>query len=166
MSDLRIIEANLADPAHRQAVLELTCAYARDAMGCGKDLPQEVQQTLVERLAAHPTTLIFLAEADGRAIGIATCFLGFSTFAAKPLINIHDLHVLPEFQRHGIGRRLLAAVEAAARARDCCKLTLEVQDDNHRAANLYRSFGFAASYQHSDAQSVVFLQKRLGDYPQ
>ena len=46
-------------------------------------------------------------------------FVGFSTFAASPLINIHDLHVEPEWRRQGVARLLLEAVEARARALGC-----------------------------------------------
>jgi ribosomal protein S18 acetylase RimI-like enzyme len=131
-------------------------------MGSGTDLPASVQAALVERLRTHPTALVFLAFEAGEPAGIATCFLGFSTFAAKPLVNVHDLHVAPRFQRRGIGRRLLAAVEARARALDCCKLTLEVQSGNHRARALYRSFGFADGEAAPAAGVVLFLEKKLG----
>jgi ribosomal protein S18 acetylase RimI-like enzyme len=156
-----LVEADLASPAHRDAVLELTRSYARDPMGSGADLPQPVQGELVERLRAHPTTLVFLAFQGCEPAGIATCFLGFSTFAARPLVNVHDLHVAPRFQRRGTGRRLLEAVEARARALDCCKLTLEVQAGNHRARALYRSFGFADGQAAPAAGAVLFLEKRL-----
>ena len=58
------------------------------------------------------------------AVGIATCFRGFSTFYARPTIYVHDLSVLPEQRGGGIGRRLLEAVAARARLLVCCKLTL------------------------------------------
>jgi ribosomal protein S18 acetylase RimI-like enzyme len=41
-----------------------------------------------------------------------------------------------------VGRALLREAERRARARDCCKLTLEVQDANTRARGLYARFGF------------------------
>jgi hypothetical protein len=87
----RIVEADLGDPAHRAAVLEMTRAYARDPIGNGRDLSDEVQRVLVDRLAAHPTTLVFLALDEDRPVGIATCFAGFSTFSARPGINVHVL---------------------------------------------------------------------------
>ena len=50
-------------------------------------------------------------------VGAAVCFIGFSTFAAKPLINIHDFVVLPAARGKGVGRRLLEAVEKKPGAR-------------------------------------------------
>jgi ribosomal protein S18 acetylase RimI-like enzyme len=161
MSAIRIVRANLDDAEHRAAVLEITRAYARDPMGDGSDLTEEVQGVLVDRLRAHPTTLILLAVDGNEAVGIATCFLGFSTFAARPLLNIHDLHVRREHQRRGVAVLLLEAVEKEARALGCCKLTLEVQEKNHRALALYERFGFAGGQYEPEAGCVWFRQKRL-----
>ena len=88
------------------------------------------------------------------------CFQGISTFQAKRLINIHDLAVLPSWRRQGIGRALLRAVEAHARERDCCKLTLEVQEDNEPARVLYARFGFA-DFIVGDSAPTRFLAKAL-----
>ena len=137
-----IIPADLASEVHQRDVLLLTDAYARDAMGGSAPLAAAVREQLIAGLRGHPTTLILLAYLDGRAVGIATCFLGFSTFAARPLINVHDLAVLPEFRGRGIGRQLLAAVETKARELGCCKLTLEVQEFNRRARQTYEGAGF------------------------
>jgi ribosomal protein S18 acetylase RimI-like enzyme/catechol 2,3-dioxygenase-like lactoylglutathione lyase family enzyme len=161
MDRLRVVEANLDDAHDRAAVLELTRSYARDPMGNGSDLPEQVRKTLIDGLRAHPSTLIFLALDHDRPVGIATCFIGFSTFAARALVNIHDLHVLPEHQRRGVARRLLEAVETRARELDCCKLTLEVQENNHRALTLYQSFGFGSGQYQPEAGGVLFRQKRI-----
>jgi ribosomal protein S18 acetylase RimI-like enzyme len=158
---IEVLEADLSKPEHQAAVLELTRGYARDPMGNGADLTQAVQTVLVERLREHPTTLVFLAFHGHEPVGIATCFLGFSTFAARHLINVHDLHVVSDFRRHGIGRRLLQAVEARARGLGCCKLTLEVQERNHAAQALYRSFGFQGGQYEPDAGIVLFREKKL-----
>jgi GNAT superfamily N-acetyltransferase len=154
-----IVEADLTRADHEAAVIALTTAYALDPMGQGEPLPDHVLERLVPGLRAHPTTLVLLAYADGKAVGLATCFGGFSTFSARPLINIHDFAVLPEFRGMGIGRALLAAVEERARARGCCKVTLEVQVGNARARHTYEAAGFAqATLENGGA---LFLVKAL-----
>ena len=57
----------------------------------------------------------------------------FSSFQAKPLINIHDLAVLPSHRGQGIGHRLIDAVAVRGRELGCCKMTLEVRPDNEPA---------------------------------
>ena len=158
---LTIVEADLQRPDHQRAVLDLTDAYAADAMGNGRPLPDEVRAALIPGLQAQPTLVIFLAYDGGDPVGIATCFRGFSTFAARPLINIHDLAVLPSRRGRGIGRRLLAAVEQQARATGCCKVTLEVQEDNRRARRIYEAAGFAQTVYAEGAGGALFFSKRL-----
>ncbi len=135
--------ADLADPKDAATIVDLVMSYAGDPMGGGTPLAPDVRERMVPGLRAHPTTLVLLAFADERPVGVAVCFFGFSTFQARPLLNIHDLAVLSEARGQGVGRALLATAEARARARGCGKLTLEVLDENQRARALYASVGFA-----------------------
>jgi GNAT superfamily N-acetyltransferase len=105
--------------------------------------------------------LIFLAFDSDQPIGAAVCFIGFSSFAAKPLINIHDFVVLPTSRGKGIGRRLLEAVEAKARELGCCKLTLEVMDKNHQAVRMYQAAGFERYALQEEAGAAIFMSKPL-----
>ncbi|MFQ5634914.1 MAG: GNAT family N-acetyltransferase, partial [Gammaproteobacteria bacterium] len=94
-------------------------------------------------------------------VGAAVCFFGYSTFKARPLRNIHDLAVLPGQRGRGIGKALLAAVEARARDGGCCKLTLEVLDDNLGARRLYASLGFGDGGPGTGETTTLFMQKPL-----
>jgi ribosomal protein S18 acetylase RimI-like enzyme len=161
MSSIEIVEADLSSREHQQAILELSNAYAMDPMGNGKPLSGEVRRKLISGLQQYPTTLIFLAFQDKQAVGIATCFGGFSTFAARPLINIHDFYIIPKCRGQNIGQMLLAAVERKARAMDCCKITLEVQQNNHRARRVYEAAGFVRSVYVEEAGGALFLSRRL-----
>lgn len=160
MPEVRIVEADLDNSRDQAAIVNMINAYARDPMGDGRDLTDEVRRNLIPGLRQHPTTMIFLAYAGQEPVGIAVCFRGFSTFAARPLLNIHDLAVVPEYRRHGVGRRLLERVEARGRELGCCKLTLEVRDDNQTAQQLYWRAGF--THAASDAGTCTwFLERRL-----
>lgn len=157
---LEIRDADLADPTDASAIVEIVNAYALDPFGGEAALPRDVQARLVDGLRAHPTTLVLLAIADGRPIGVAVCFFGFSTFQARPLLNVHDLAVLESHRGQGVGRALLAAVEVRARARGCCKITLEVLENNTRARSLYASCGIL-DVGGAGAASTRFLAKAL-----
>src|SRR5207244_13152010 len=91
---IRVVEADLKLPEHQKAVLAMVDAYSRDSMGKAKPLHPGVRARLIPGLQRHPTTLVFLAFAGEQGIGAAVCSAGLSTFAAKRLINIHDV-VLP-----------------------------------------------------------------------
>ncbi len=156
-----IVEADLSLPEHQSAVVTLTAAYALDPMGQGAPLSDAVLRRLVPGLQRHPTTVILLAYAGGRAIGLATCFVGYSTFEAQPLLNVHDFAVLPEFRGVGIGRRLLAAIEDKARALGCCKLTLEVQEKNVKARSTYEAAGFRPATSGDHTGGSLFYAKSI-----
>lgn len=160
-SPLRFVQADLENSDHQAAVLFLIDAYSRDPMGDGAPLTPEVRERLIPGLRQHPTTLIFLAYEGVAPVGVAVCFVGFSTFAAKPLVNLHDFAILPTHRGRGIGRGLLSAVEARARELGCCKLTLEVLDQNHRALRAYLACGFQRYALQPGAGEAIFLTKSL-----
>jgi GNAT superfamily N-acetyltransferase len=121
---LRIQHAQLSDPHQASATVEIVDSYARGPGGQNAPLDDLAKNNMVEGLSDHPMARVYLAFADDRAVGVAICMWGFSTFAGKPSVNVHDLAVLPEFQNRGIGRALLDEVEREARERGCCKVTL------------------------------------------
>src|SRR5262245_57652849 len=162
---LVICEADYGDPAHARGIVDVLDSYARDPMGGGQPLRAEVRERLVPALRAHPTALVLLAVGDPGPIGVAVCFLGFSTFEARPLVNVHDLAVLPQHRGRGVGRALLAGVEQRARARGCCKLTLEVLDENETARRLYVRFGFQDFAVQGSPLPTRFLSKKLERTP-
>ena len=159
--EMTIIEADLDQPEHQEAVVTLVDAYAQDPMGQGRPLDPQVKRDLVPGLQDLPTTIIFLAYHDQQPAGIAVCFKAFSTFNARPLINIHDLAVLPDYRGEGIARQLLAAVEHKAHALSCCKITLEVQENNRRARKVYAAAGFMQAEYVPDAGLSLFLVKNI-----
>lgn len=158
----RVSYGNAEDCA---ALLTLMDAYASDPMGGGEVLPMEVKERLCLDLSGNPGAISFIAWRDGdgkpKAIGLLNCFLGYSTFKASPLLNIHDIVVLPEYRRQGIGQALLMAAEAEARERGCCKLTLEILSGNTRAMASYTRFGFEPYTLDPAAGQASFMHKWL-----
>jgi GNAT superfamily N-acetyltransferase len=160
-SSFRFFQADLDRPEHQVAVLAMIDAYSRDPMGDGAPLAPDVRERLIPGLRRHPTTLVFLAYDCETPVGVAVCFVGFSTFAGKPLVNLHDVSIVPTHRGRGIGRGLLAAVEARARELGCCKLTLEVLDRNDRALRTYTAVGFRRYSLQPGAGEAIFMTKPL-----
>jgi ribosomal protein S18 acetylase RimI-like enzyme len=157
---IQVREANLADPEQAQAVVDVLDSYASDPRGGGVPLTGDVRSRLIPMLRAHPTTLVLLAYDGNDPVGLTIGFFGISSFRAMPLLNIHDLAVVPAWRGKGVGRSLLAAAEARARDRGCCKLTLEVQEDNAPARMLYERFGFQDVI-YGNSGPTRFLNKML-----
>lgn len=158
---LQICPTQLADHGHAGAFLDLLEHYACDPMGGGAGLKPEVRASLVAELQRVPHFHGALAWHEGEAVGLINCFAGFSTFAAKPLLNIHDIVVRREHRGIGIGQELLAWAAGRARELGCCKLTLEVLANNQRALAAYTRAGFAPYVLDPAAGQALFLEKRL-----
>jgi ribosomal protein S18 acetylase RimI-like enzyme len=153
--NLQIRQADFANPRDAAGITTILNSYAIEPVGGGLPLSPEARERVVPALRDHPTALVLLAFAADAPIGIAVGFFGFSTFRARPLLNIHDLAVLPAYRGKGVGRALLSAAEEHARRRGCCRLTLEVLESNSGARALYRRFGF------DDSIVTRFLVKPL-----
>lgn len=169
-ASLRICRADYANPVHASALVELLDAYARDPMGGGEPLSAFARAHLVTALAARPQAFSVLAFGGSHGtlaanseipVGLVNCMEGFSTFACRPLINVHDVAVLPAHRGQRVAEKMLALVEEIARERGACKLTLEVLQGNVGALRLYQRVGFA-NYQLDPAMGhAQFLQKWL-----
>jgi ribosomal protein S18 acetylase RimI-like enzyme len=157
---VEIIRADYTDPRQRSAIPYLLNSYARGLLGFHKSIETHILDALVPGLEQTPNAVVLLARTDGQYVGMAICFIGFSTFHAKSLINIHDFMVLEDFRGQGIGKVLLEEIETIADDMDCCKITLEVQENNTPARKLYRSVGFKDSFLNIDAGNQLFMTKQ------
>lgn len=155
-------QAQLNDASDAQAYRRLLNAYASDPLGRGLALSEEQLLRVTRDLEAHPSAWAYLAGVASNSCAFATCFCGYSTFYGRPLLNVHDVAVLPDFRGLGIGRALLRFIIEDARRLGCCKVTLEVREDNRTATGLYRSEGFGAStIAGEESVQYLFLEKRL-----
>ena len=162
--EIRVVQADYGNPHHAAALVAMLDAYARDPMGGGEGLTDFAKAQLVPALAARPqaySVLAFVGEDDSRPVGLVNCIEGFSTFACRPLVNVHDVAVLDGYRGQRIGERMLALAETLARARGACKLTLEVLSGNAGAVTLYRRIGFGNYALGSAMGSANFMQKWL-----
>jgi GNAT superfamily N-acetyltransferase len=164
VDSVRVCRADYANPIHAAAVVEMLDAYARDPMGGGSGLSDYAKVHLVPSLAARPqafTVLAFDGADEQRPIGLVNCIEGFSTFACRPLVNVHDVAVLAGYRGLRVAEKMLMLAEEIAIQRGACKLTLEVLESNAGAIKLYKRIGFA-NYQLGQAMgNAHFLQKWL-----
>ena len=161
VTNVTIVDADLSRPEHQNALVTMLDAYMRDPMEGGMPPSEQVKRDLVPGLRAHPACHVFLAYHDGVPVGFSICFLGFSTFLARPLLNIHDIFVDLSVRGRGIGAMLLERIEASARELNCCRITLEVREDNRVARGLYRKVGFDRVVVGAERIALEFWHKPL-----
>ncbi|MGF6171995.1 N-acetyltransferase family protein [Ensifer sp. 4252] len=88
----------------------------------------------------------FLVADDGRNIG----GMGYASMSdtLKKTAVLHQLYVLPKFQRQGIGRDIFAELETCFP--DAERMRVEVEPQNLHALAFYRAHGFSEVGQTSD----------------
>ena len=88
-----------------------------------------------------PRAHAVLAEAGGRAVGLALWYYTFSTFAGGPDLFLEDLFVDPAHRGLGIGLALFRHLARIAQADSCRRMEWRVLDWNQPAIDFYRRLG-------------------------
>lgn len=147
---------NLDRKEHRNAVVALLNEYMMDDMGAQKPFESSMHDKVLNDLKQHPSYTGFLLKSDTSYVALANCFVNYSTFQAKHLINIHDYIVSSNQRGNGFGKELLNQIIEYAKECDYCRLSLEVRDDNVKAKALYQKLGFKP-----DEPNMLFWEKDL-----
>ena len=99
--------------------------------------PEPWSRTLYAAELRGDDRCYFTALLDGNFAGWA----GLAALAGEA--HVMTIATLPDFQRRGVGRLLLASMIEAAKAFNCDRIFLEVASTNVAAQALYRSAHFA-----------------------
>ena len=101
-------------------------------------LPQEITQSTWERFfeAAEPVHAL-VAESEGQIVGLVHYIYHRSTTRLRDICYLQDLFTLSQRRGRGIGRALIEAVYAAARAAGCSRVYWQTQAGNHAGRQLY-----------------------------
>ena len=161
MNDVQAIIADLNNQQHATAYLELMSHYACDPMGGGEDLSDYAKKNLVKTLLTRNDVFIILVFVGDKPAALLTAIEGFSTFACKPLLNVHDVVVHNDFRGQGLTKILFENIEAVAKRRGCCKITLEVLSGNKIACKAYNRLGFSDYQLDPEFGSALFWTKTI-----
>lgn len=99
------------------------------------------REFLTERMEARQS-LVIVAAGDDALVGFAQLYPMFSSVRMAPIWILNDLYVDADVRRLGVGRLLLEASAAAARAAGATRLVLETARENLAARALYRAAGW------------------------
>ena len=145
MNPLRVRVAGPGAPADDE--LAAASVLLRDLVAGGAALGwvepppvAEVRALLVE-VAADPDAVLVLASDDEGLAGLGW-WRRYRRPTHRPHADVEKVAVAPGRQGRGVGRQVMTALIAAARAAPVEVLTLDLRGDNDRAAALYESLGF------------------------
>jgi ribosomal protein S18 acetylase RimI-like enzyme len=156
LSEIRFFFCDYTNDTHCKRLVELIGQYMNDPMGESNQVTGVKTADLLAGLANHPSSFVLFIQYRNNIIGLATCFINFSTFRSKRYINIHDIFIEKPNRGKGFGKALMNEIISLARLRNYCKVNLEVREDNLSAKTLYQSLGF-----HDTKPAMHFWTKYL-----
>ena len=158
---IQVISADLTLNAHAAAVLYLLNDYAKDPAGGGQGLSDYAKSNLISAMKSRSSMFSVLAYDGDQPVGLVNAIEGFSTFACKPLVNVHDVSVLDSHRGQGIAKKMIKRIADIARKRGAVKLTLEVLSGNQSAMKAYKDLGFAGYELNDSMGQAQFFQLML-----
>ena len=153
--------ADVAEKTQAEALIRLLNAYANEPEGGSQPLPEFTRNNLAQTLAQKNDCSIIFANDEKQVIGICIGFDAFSTFACKPILNIHDVYVDPKYRGQGIAGKMIQHVKKIAQNKNYCKITLEVLSQNNGAKSAYKKIGFKPYQLDKLYGAAEFWQKKL-----
>lgn len=108
------------------------------------------------------TTLYIVMRYEDQMVAYAGCRFDYAPGEA----HVTNIAVIPEFQQHGLGLKMLETLKDEAQKYGCKKMSLDVKKSDHNAQALYKKAGFhenklkKAYYKNEDG---LELSCRLGN---
>ena len=105
--------------------------------------PARQRRGLRRLLADRRRARLFVAEAGGQVVGMCSLLLHVSTAEGGRVGVVEDVVVDATSRGAGVGRRLMAAIDAEAERLRLSRLQLLADRSNRRALGFYRALGWA-----------------------
>lgn len=129
--------ARAGDEATVLRLIKELATYEREP-----DAVQATEASIRETLfAADSQVFAFLADLDGRPVGLALWFLTYSTWTGRPSLYLEDLFVDERARGQSVAKALFRRLAQEAKARNCARIDWAVLDWNVDAMAFYERLG-------------------------
>ncbi|MGF1637446.1 MAG: GNAT family N-acetyltransferase [Cyclobacteriaceae bacterium] len=95
----------------------------------------------LQKLLSKPDFFVFVALKDREVVGGLTTYTLHQYYATTPLLYIYDLAVKTDFQRQGIGKKLIATVLSFGKSIGMEEVFVQADKVDDYALDFYRSTG-------------------------
>lgn len=140
MSDVRIRPLTAADKAEWLSLWNGYLTFYE------QELADAVTDGLFERLLGQGYHCAFVAEQDGKLIGLVHYLFHASTWSLSDVCYLEDLYVDEQARAGGVGRKLIEAVYQAAEKQGCANTYWHTHSHNDRARQLYDRIGVLTEF--------------------
>jgi len=118
----------------------------------------EEMQAEYAALLLEPDAVLFLANADGTAVGFAQCQLRRDYVEgtdSSPVGYLEGIFVAEAYRKQGIAKDLLAACENWAKSKGCAEFASDCELNNDQSLQFHLSVGF------EEANRIICFTKKL-----
>lgn len=98
------------------------------------------EQMLKDGFGENPIFGSFLAEVDGKIVGLSIYYYRYSTWKGKRLY-LEDIVVEEDMRGKGVGKELFEKTVAKAKEENCSGMMWQVLDWNESAIDFYKKYG-------------------------
>lgn len=95
------------------------------------------------KLLSKADFLVFVAKKNDEVVGGLTVYILHQYYSEKPLAYIYDVGVSPSFQRQGIGKNLIAAVNSYCQKNNFEAAYVEAELEDAEAIQFYKNTNFS-----------------------
>lgn len=95
----------------------------------------------LQQLLAKDDFFVFVALSEGNVLGGLTSYTLQQYYSTSPLVYIYDLAVQTDFQRKGIGKKLISAITKYCKEMGMEEVFVQADEVDDYALDFYRSTG-------------------------
>ena len=117
-----------------------------------------IDEREAQRFLSDERNWLFAAVDDGHIIGFAYGYELKRLDRSEPMLYIHEVGVKENYQRQGIGYRMMKAMLDECHRRGICKCFLTTYQNNTAANALYRKLGGCVPEESQGNDTVYWFQ--------
>jgi len=93
----------------------------------------------LQELMSNRNFIVFVAIENNKVVGGLTAYTLQQYYSTKPLAYLYDMGIAPEFQRQGIGKKLVTALNTYCRSEGFEEVFVQADKADQLALDFYRS---------------------------
>lgn len=135
------VEINRLEPGDIDQFKELILLFENVFEMEGFNMPT---QSYLQHLLGKDSFLVFVAILDGMVVGGLTSYTLPQYYSPLPQVYIYDLAVKTEFQRNGIGKKLISGITDYCKKIGIEEVFVQAHEEDGHAVRFYHSTGATA----------------------
>ena len=104
---------------------------------------KRIGEQYISKLLCNPDFFVVVAKVNKKVVGGLSVYILHSYYEEKPMAYIYDVGIAPDFQRKGIGQKLMNFLRDYCLKNGFHDAFVEAELGDHQAVNFYRKTPFS-----------------------